>query len=130
MSSKRVYNIADRVFAVRQGHPIWPAKISCIQGKNKSQIRYTVDFYGTNESGECAFEELFPYEEIMIKFKKLPKNPKLKFKNLGLALKESENDCETFDSMENKGQVIKSCNNNNFEVVSSKLCFHLSITLF
>jgi len=63
MSSKKVFNIKDKVFAKIRGYPAWPAIISGIKADTPSRQRYNVYFYGTGERAECKSEELFPYEE-------------------------------------------------------------------
>lgn len=63
MSSKKVYNIKDKVFAKIRGYPAWPAIISGVKADTPSRMRYNVYFYGTGERAECKSEELFPYEE-------------------------------------------------------------------
>ncbi|XP_022166574.1 PC4 and SFRS1-interacting protein-like [Myzus persicae] len=63
MSSKKVYNIKDKVFAKIRGYPAWPAIISGVKADTPSRQRYNVYFYGTGERAECKSEELFPYEE-------------------------------------------------------------------
>ena len=63
MSSKKVFNVKDKVFAKIRGYPAWPAIISGIKADTPSRKRYNVYFYGTGEHGECKSEELFPYEE-------------------------------------------------------------------
>ncbi|KAL5235260.1 hypothetical protein ACI65C_002670 [Semiaphis heraclei] len=63
MSSKKVFNIKDKVFAKIRGYPAWPAIISGVKADTPSRQRYNVYFYGTGERAECKSEELFPYEE-------------------------------------------------------------------
>jgi len=63
MSSKKVFNVKDKVFAKIRGYPAWPAIISGVKADTPSRQRYNVYFYGTGERAECKSEELFPYEE-------------------------------------------------------------------
>ncbi|XP_025195195.1 hepatoma-derived growth factor-related protein 2-like [Melanaphis sacchari] len=63
MSSKKVFNIKDKVFAKIRGYPAWPAIISGIKADIPSRQKYNVYFYGTGERAECKSDELFPYEE-------------------------------------------------------------------
>ncbi|XP_026822063.1 hepatoma-derived growth factor-related protein 2-like [Rhopalosiphum maidis] len=63
MSSKKVFNVKDKVFAKIRGYPAWPAIISGVKVDTPSRQRYNVYFYGTGERAECKSEELFPYEE-------------------------------------------------------------------
>lgn len=63
MSSKKVFNVKDKVFAKIRGYPAWPAIISGVKADTPSRQRYNVYFYGTGERAECKPEELFPYEE-------------------------------------------------------------------
>lgn len=63
MSSKKVFNINDKVFAKIRGYPAWPAIISGVKSDTPSRMRYNVYFYGTGERAECKPDELFPYEE-------------------------------------------------------------------
>ncbi|KAE9540740.1 hypothetical protein AGLY_003985 [Aphis glycines] len=63
MSSKKVFNIKDKVFAKIRGYPAWPAIISGIKHDVPSRQKYNVYFYGTGERAECKSDELFPYEE-------------------------------------------------------------------
>jgi len=63
MSSKKVFNVKDKVFAKIRGYPAWPAIISGIKHDVPSRQKYNVYFYGTGERAECKSDELFPYEE-------------------------------------------------------------------
>ncbi|XP_025415954.1 hepatoma-derived growth factor-related protein 2 isoform X2 [Sipha flava] len=70
MSSKKVFNIKDKVFAKIRGYPAWPALVSSVKADTPSRLRYNVYFYGTGERAECKPEELFPYEENKAKLGK------------------------------------------------------------
>lgn len=70
MSSKKVFNIKDKVFAKIRGYPAWPAIISSVKADTPSRMRYNVYFYGTGERAECKPEELFQYEENKAKLGK------------------------------------------------------------
>jgi len=70
MSSKKVFNVKDKVFAKIRGYPAWPAIISGVKVDTPSRQRYNVYFYGTGERAECKSEELFPYEENKLKLGK------------------------------------------------------------
>jgi len=70
MSSKKVFNINDKVFAKIRGYPAWPAMVSGVKADTPSRLRYNVYFYGTGERAECKPEDLCPYEENKFKLGK------------------------------------------------------------
>lgn len=70
MSSKKVFNINDKVFAKIRGYPAWPAMVSGVKADIPSRLRYNVYFYGTGERAECKPEDLCPYEENKFKLGK------------------------------------------------------------
>lgn len=63
MSSKKVFNVNDKVFAKIRGYPAWPAIVSSVKTDTPTRLRYSVYFYGTGERAECKPEDLCPYEE-------------------------------------------------------------------
>lgn len=101
MSSKKVYNVKDKVFAKIRGYPAWPALVSGVKGDTPSKIKYNVYFYGTGERAECKPDDLCPYEENKSKYGK-----PLKRKHFNEALLEIEDDNGDFALPEDNAQVF------------------------
>lgn len=106
MSSKKVFNIKDKVFAKIRGYPAWPALVSGVKADTPSRLRYNVYFYGTGERAECKPEELFPYEENKAK---LGKPNKRKF--FAEALQQIEDDTDASVLPESDIQVFTTPSN-------------------
>lgn len=101
MSSKKVFNVKDKVFAKIRGYPAWPAIISGVKADTPSRQRYNVYFYGTGERAECKSEELYPYEEFKSRLGKPNKR-----KYFTEALLEIENDVEALVLPEHGSQEL------------------------
>lgn len=100
MSSKKLFNVKDKVFAKIRGYPAWPAIISGVKADTTpSRQRYNVYFYGTGERAECKSEELFPYEENKSKLGKPNKR-----KYFAEALLQIEEDAEASVIPEHESQ--------------------------
>jgi len=106
MSSKKVFNVKDKVFAKIRGYPAWPAIISGVKVDTPSRQRYNVYFYGTGERAECKSEELFPYEENKSKLGKPNKR-----KYFAEALLQIENDEENLVFPDDDSQVFATSSN-------------------
>jgi len=116
MSSKKVYNVKDKVFAKIRGYPAWPAIISGVKADTPSRQRYNVYFYGTGERAECKSEELFPYEENKSKLGKPNKR-----KYFAEALLQIEDDNENPVLTEGDSQVnVTPSNTSHIEQESPK----------
>lgn len=116
MSSKKVYNVKDKVFAKIRGYPAWPAIISGVKADTPSRQRYNVYFYGTGERAECKSEELFPYEENKSKLGKPNKR-----KYFAEALLQIEDDDEDTILPEDDSQVpVTPSNTSRIEQESPK----------
>ncbi|XP_001946821.2 hepatoma-derived growth factor-related protein 2 [Acyrthosiphon pisum] len=105
MSSKKVFNVKDKVFAKIRGYPAWPAIISGVKADTPSRQRYNVYFYGTGERAECKSEELFPYEENK---SKLGKPNKRKYFAEALLQIENEDESPVLPEENSKVPVIPS----------------------
>lgn len=110
MSSKKVFNIKDKVFAKIRGYPAWPALVSGVKADIPSRLRYNVYFYGTGERAECKPEELFPYEENKAKLGKPNKR-----KYFAEALLQIEDDDDAAVLPESDTQVLTTPNNREHE---------------
>ncbi|KAF4520593.1 hypothetical protein B566_EDAN006004 [Ephemera danica] len=55
----------DRVFAKVRGYPAWPARVEGIAQKspNPKNMRYDIFFFGTYQTGKCAGDQLWSFEE-------------------------------------------------------------------
>jgi len=116
MSSKKVFNVNDKVFAKIRGYPAWPAIVSGVKADTPSRQRYNVYFYGTGERAECKSEELFPYEENKSKLGKPNKR-----KYFAEALLQIEDDDEgPVCPEENLKVPVTSSNTSNIEQESPK----------
>lgn len=110
MSSKKVFNVKDKVFAKIRGYPAWPAMVSSIEADTPSRQRYHVYFYGTGERALCKPDELFPYEENKSKLGKPNKR-----KHFSEALLQIENDNEFSNIVESTAEALKASSNTEKE---------------
>lgn len=112
MSSKKVFNVNDKVFAKIRGYPAWPALVSAIKNSDTpSKTKYNVLFFGTGEHAECKREDLCSYEENK---SKLGKPNKRKF--FAEALEEIEKEPGTSNHSNINSQTsIEPSNNSNVE---------------
>lgn len=76
MSTEKVYNIEDKIFAKVRGYCPWPAKIIGVKSDTPSRLKYEVLFYGTNESAICKPEDIFSFEENKAKLGRKKKSKK------------------------------------------------------
>jgi len=116
MSSKKVFNVNDKVFAKIRGYPAWPAIVSGVKVDTPSRQRYNVYFYGTGERAECKSEELFSYEEHK---SKLGKPNKRKYFAEALLQIEDDDDNPIFPEDDSQVSVTPS-NTSHVEQESSK----------
>jgi len=115
MSSKKVFNVKDKVFAKIRGYPAWPAIISGIKHDVPSRQKYNVYFYGTGERAECKSDELFPYEENKTKLGKPNKR-----KYFAEALLQIEDEDNSIFPDDDPQLLITSSNTSHIEKESSK----------
>lgn len=115
MSSKKVFNVNDKVFAKIRGYPAWPAIISGIKHDVPSRQKYNVYFYGTGERAECKSDELFPYEENKSKLGKPNKR-----KYFAEALLQIEDEDNSIFPDDDPQLLTMSINTSHIEKKSSK----------
>lgn len=106
MSSKKVFNVKDKVFAKIRGYPAWPAMVSGVKGDTPSKTKYNVYFYGTGERAECKPEDLCSYEENKVKLGKPNKR-----RYFTEALLQIEDDKGDFINPEDDNQVLSAQSN-------------------
>lgn len=112
MTSKKTFNVKDKVFAKIRGYPAWPAIVSGVKGDTPSRVRYNVYFYGTGERAECKPEDLCPYQDNKSKLGKPNKR-----KYFAEALLEIEDDSGTLVLPVNDSQVVTPSNTSTIEQV-------------
>lgn len=71
---KKNFEINELVFAKVKGYPHWPARITDVRTPGKF---YSVQFYGTNETGNIRSSELWSFHGFKDKYitEKSKKNP-------------------------------------------------------
>lgn len=71
MPKNHVFKPGDRIFAKVKGYPHWPAKVEKFEPEGNGKPpknKYPVLFYGTLETAALKPDDLFPYEENLIRF--------------------------------------------------------------
>jgi len=113
MSTKKTFNVKDKVFAKIRGYPPWPALVSGIKVDTPSRKKYNVYFYGTGERAECKPEDLCSYEENKSKLGK--PNKRKYFAEALLQIEEDDDDVTLVLPEDNSQVVTTSCNTSTIE---------------